>query len=431
MKASYKEELDYLNSLARFSPSKVVSGEYELGLGPIKELLSLIGDPQEKLKIIHVAGTNGKGSTIAFLSRILMEEGLKVGVFTSPALLRVTEQIRINEEEIPEDDFAEGIRFLRPYIEKMRALGHKTTTEFETVTVAAVKYFLDKSCDIVILECGLGGKSDATNMFSSPILSVITSIGLDHTEILGDTLEKIAEQKAGIIKENGTAVVMNGPESVMQVFKDKCRENNASLFIAPSVMSDISQYELGLKGSYQLQNAHLARYCALTLRDLGLNISDDSIRTGLKKAKWPCRFEIINKNPLIVIDGSHNIDGVSALSDSLKALCPQKKFRFIVGVLRDKSYREMMDIILPVAECFYVVTVDSQRALPAGELSAYLTLKGKKATPFDTVSDAIGAAINECSSDDAVCIFGSLYYVGAAREILLKDFYPNPSQGSY
>ena len=419
MKASFKEEIEYLKSLANFTPAKVVSGEYELGLGAIRELLSMAGNPQDNLKIIHVAGTNGKGSTIAFLSQILIESGLKVGVYTSPALLSVTEQIRINNTEISEDDLAEGIRELRPYIEKMASLGHKITTEFETITTLALLYFLKKSCDIVILECGLGGEEDATNVITKSLLSAIASIGFDHMEILGDTLEKIAEKKAGIIKENGTVVVLKGPEGVMKVFDDRCKAANARLIASADVLDDFPGVKLGLKGQYQRINANLAINCARALRDLGIDISDAAIRAGLENAVWPCRFEVIGSGPLVVIDGSHNIDGVRALKDSLVSAWPDKKFKFIAGVLKDKSYEKMMDVIIPFADKFYAVKVDSPRALPAEDLADYINSKNKSAVPFASIEEAVNTALSEASGEDVICIFGSLYYVGAARKILL------------
>jgi len=290
MSSFFDEQLNYLQSLSHFTPSKVVSGEYELSLNAINELLSLTGNPEKQLKIIHVAGTNGKGSTISFLSHILMAAGLRVGVFTSPALLNVTEQIRINEDLISENDFANQLLSLRPFIDEMVSLGHKPTTEFEAVTVMALHYFLKKSCDIVLLECGLGGRNDATNVIDSPVLSVITSIGLDHTEILGPTLEKIALEKSGIIKRGGTAVVLQGPESVMNVFRNRCLEENAELIIADKNNELLKNCPLGLKGHYQQINASLAITCALTLRDKGFIISDEAIHKGLLNATLPCRF---------------------------------------------------------------------------------------------------------------------------------------------
>lgn len=427
-KPSYEAELEYLDSLAQFSPAKVVSGQYELGLEAIKELLSLTGDPQDKLRIIHVAGTNGKGSTIAFLSEILINAGYRVGVYTSPALLRITDQIRINDVEISEEDFSNVISRLRPYIEKMSESGHKITTQFETVTVAALMYFLEKSCDVVILECGLGGKTDATNIIPTPILSVITSIGLDHTEILGDTLEKIAEQKAGIIKSNGTAIVQYAKDSVLDVFRNRCASVNAKLIAVPEESSELSESMLGLKGKYQIKNALLAKTCAKELIKSGFSISDSSVAAGLKNAKWTCRFEIINKRPMIIIDGGHNTDGISALKDSLVSMFPDKKIRFIVGVLKDKAYKDMMDIIIPIAEKIYTVTVPSKRALSAKELSGYFNEKGIVSVPFETIDDAVENALSESSDDDIVCAFGSLYYVGLARKKFINLLNPQYSK---
>lgn len=416
----FDEQMEYLRSLAHFTPSKVVSGEYEIGLGAIRELLSLIGNPEKQLQIIHVAGTNGKGSTIAFLSQILVSAGYRVGVYTSPALLRATEQIAINHVEISEDDFAHELLSLKPYIEQMKSMGHKPTTEFETVTVMAFQYFLKNSCDIVLLECGLGGQTDATNVIPTPLLSVITSIGLDHTEILGDTLEAIASQKAGIIKENGYAVVLETSENVINVFANKCTEVRANLITSPLYDDSLSDISLGLEGEYQIQNASLAKTCALVLRNNGYHIPDQAIIDGLRGANWPCRFEIVNDNPNIVIDGGHNIEGVNALVNSLIRKWPDKKFRFVVGILRDKSYSQIINLVLPLSKKFYTVTVPSPRALPAKELSSALMEIGAESEAFDSIENALASAISDSSSDDIICAFGSLYYVGILRDIILS-----------
>ena len=417
MSVFFEEQISFLQNLSHFTPSKVVSGEYELNLNAISELLSLTGNPENKLQIIHVAGTNGKGSTIAFLSQILIEAGLRVGVFTSPTLLHITEQIRINNKFISEDELAEEILSIRPYIDKMISLCHKPTTEFETLTVIAFRYFLKKSCDIILLECGLGGRTDATNVIPSPILSVITSIGLDHTEILGDTLEKIAAEKSGIIKQNGTVVVSQGPETVMDVFRNKCLNENAQLIIANHDIS-LKDITLGLKGKYQEANASLAVTCAMALKERGFNIPDAALSSGLSKASWPCRFEIFQSNPSFVIDGGHNIDGITALKNSLMANWPDKKFYFIVGVLKDKSYKRMMELLIPIAASFYTVTVPSPRALSADELSSYLNSLGAKSDSFAKIEDAVNAAILNSSPDDVICAFGSLYFVGLVRKII-------------
>jgi len=421
MSSLFDEQLNYLQNLSHFTPSKVVSGEYELSLNAISELLSLVGNPENQLKIIHVAGTNGKGSTIAFLSHILMAAGLRVGVFTSPALLNVTEQIRIDDELISEDDFAKEVISIKPFIDEMISKGHRPTTEFETVTVMALRYFLEKSCDIVLLECGLGGRTDATNVVSSPVLSVITSIGLDHTEILGSTLEKIASEKSGIIKQNGTAVVLEGPVSVLDVFRNKCLAENAELVIANRNIEAFGNKPLGLNGKYQQINASLAVACAHKLRDKGFSISDEAIFEGLAKASWPCRFEVFDSKPVFVIDGGHNIDGITALRDSLLEKWPGRKFRFVVGVLGDKAYKSMMELVIPIASSFYTVTVPSPRALPADELSTYLNSVGAFSKSFASVEEVVNAAIADSSSDDIICAFGSLYYVGLVRDIIISS----------
>lgn len=416
---SFNNAMDYLDSLAHFMPSKVVSGEYEMGLGAISELLNLSGNPENSLKIIHVAGTNGKGSTIAFLSEILSAANLRVGVFTSPALLRVNEQIRINDTEISDDDFAYEICSLIPHIDHMKNQNHKITTEFETITVAALNYFVRNNCDIVILECGLGGRNDATNVIPTPLLSVITSIGLDHTEILGDTIEKIAYQKSGIIKKNGTAVVIED-ENTIDIFREESAKVKARLITA-KLNATIDNYELGLKGEYQKINANLARTCAVVLRDFGYVITDENIKTGLRDAHINCRFEIVSYNPTFIIDGSHNLHGVTALANSLKQMWPNKKFHFITGVLKDKAFDKMMEIFTPIADTFYTVNVPSPRALSSQELCDYLRSRGCNAINCNSYEEALLRVKNNTQIDDVIVAFGSLYYVGGLRQFLL-DF---------
>ena len=434
---NYEEALNYIESTPKFSPKKVIPGKEPFNLETITELLHRLGDPQDHLRYVHVAGTNGKGSTVAFISSILMESGMKVGIYTSPFLINFTERIRIGKDEIPQDDLARLTDKVKVHIEAMKAEGLNAPSEFEIVCAVAFLYFLKNNCDIVVLEVGLGGRLDATNVIKHPELAVITTIALDHTEILGDTLEKIAAEKAGIIKENTQVLLYPQPASVEEVFAKVCRENNSVLHKGklPSKLlsADITgqsfeleadglhNYKISLLGSYQINNAAMAVQAARILQQNGFTISDENIRTGLLRAEWMGRFELLQQAPDVIIDGSHNEEGVGVLVESLHQYFNDKKILFITGVLSDKAYDKMMAEIIPLAKCFYTVTPPSPRALSAEALASYLLDNGAPAAvACDKPEAALMQALSDASEDDVICAFGSLYYIGEIRSLLKK-----------
>lgn len=437
---NYSEVMNYLSHIPAFSPQNVVKGKDPFNLDNITLLLSYLGNPQDQLKYIHIAGTNGKGSTSAFLNQILIESGYKVGIFTSPYVERFTEQIRINNQEITKEALANVATKVCEMTEQMRINGQAMPSEFEVICTIAFLYFLQEKCDIVILETGLGGRLDATNVIPAPELAMITSISLDHTEILGDTLPKIAFEKAGIIKSGCDVLLYPQSAEVEEVFCTICSNRNAVLHkaILPEhvasydltgqtfdLHSDHNDWTLDnlhirLLGHYQINNAAMAVNASLLLRKKGYSIPDETIRLGLEHTHWIGRFELMKKDPAIVIDGSHNEDGVAMLCESLTRYFPEKKIIFITGVLADKAYDKMMLSVIPLAKKFLTITPLSPRALPADKLAEFLQDQNATVEAFEHIPDAIQTAIKDAASDDVICIFGSLYFLGEVRKILLS-----------
>ncbi len=438
---SYEEALEYIHGTLKFGS--------KLGLRNIGILLELMGNPHKKLKYVHVAGTNGKGSTVAFISRILMEAGLKTGIFTSPYIQRFTERMKVDGDEVGHEELARLTGFVRSKVDQMLEMGESHPTEFEIVTAIAFQFFMERGCDIVVLEVGLGGRFDSTNIIDAPELAVITTISLDHTDILGDTLEKIACEKAGIIKQGTAVLAFPQPPEVEEVIRRVCLEKGAELTIADFsglrlISHDISgqrfdyeQYkglEIALLGAHQLKNAILAVRAAELLAGKG-NISDIAsviniidvasiLRRGLKNARWPGRLEVLSNDrsridtpATFIIDGAHNIEGAMALKNTLDEYFPKKRLTLIIGVLGDKDYKGMIETVVPGSSRVITVTPDSPRALPAERLAVEIRPYCNDVLISDTIEEAIKLSICNASEEDVICAFGSLYYIGGIREI--------------
>lgn len=424
-----EQALSYIHGFNRFGS--------DLSLDRIKSLLNMMGNPQDKIKFIHIAGTNGKGSTAAFLSNIFMAEGLKTGLYTSPALERFTQRIIVDKQEINLNELAEITEKVKAHIEVMIADGNASQhpTEFEVVTAIAFQYFAECMCDIVVLETGLGGRFDATNIIEKPMVAVITNIGYDHTDRLGSTLPEIAFEKAGIIKEGCDVVLYPQNIEVLMVFKKTCREKGARLHIVDFsdlkvFKNDISGvefcykgdiYKTSLPGSHQANNAVVAIHVAQILSDHSIiKISKRNIKKGIFETKWPGRLEVINDRPLFLIDGAHNPQCAKALAEALNILFPDKKIIFILGVLKDKDYKDIIKTMLPLTEIFYVITPDNPRALQAQELAAIIKEMGGNAIIGGTIKEATETAVKAAGTDGIICAFGSLYYIGEVRKLLLE-----------
>lgn len=398
----------------------------------MKKLMSLLGDPQKKLKFVHVAGTNGKGSTCAMLASVLRSAGYKTGLYTSPYIHIFNERMRINGDAIPDEELAEITEKVRAAAETMEL----APAEFEVVTAIGFEYFARENCDIVVLEVGLGGRFDATNVIEMPECAVICNIGLDHTEILGDSLEKIAMEKAGIIKPGcSVAVYPDQDPSVVSALAAVCRERGASLRIAEDdeielhyddlkgqefCYCDDTPLRISLLGDHQCRNAALALECIEVLRSRGFDISPESIKTGLAKTRWPGRFELIGKKPFFIADGGHNPQCAESIRTNMEYYFPDEKRVFLLGMLADKDVCGFADIIAPCADVFVCVRPDSPRALDPKNLAGGLKKYKKPVFVAESVAEGVRLAKSAAGESGAVCATGSLYLMGDVRRAMGK-----------
>lgn len=403
------------------------------GLARSRELLGLLGNPEQKLKFVHIAGTNGKGSTAAMLASVLQHAGYRTGLYTSPHLLRFHERMRVNGEEINDESLISLTNTVRNAAERMSEM----PTGFEIMTAIAFLYFVQEQCDIVSLEVGLGGRMDSTNVIPAPEVCVVANIGLEHTAILGDTVEKIAAEKCGIIKQGSHAVLFGQSEGVENVAREKCAQEDVALTItAQEKLERISSslngqefkyrgrgpYRLRLLGEYQLLNALTVIDVCNALRSRGWDkLTDEAIDEGLSHAQWPGRLELLRRGPDFIVDGAHNPQCVDALMDSLAALYGDKKLIFLTGVLRDKDWQQMLRRALPLAKAFVVITPPSARALDENELAAWLNAQGVQAVPAKDTDDGVRRALELAGEDDAICSWGSLYFTGEVRRVLTEQ----------
>ena len=399
------------------------------GLGRTQELLAKMGNPEKKLKFIHIAGTNGKGSTAAMSASILQQAGYKVGLYTSPYIYRFHERMQVNGVQISDEDLAAVTEYVKPLADSMT----ESPTEFELVCCIAFEYFLRQNCDIVVLEVGMGGAFDATNVIEVPEVAVITNIGLDHTDFLGNTLEEIAATKAGIFKDGGNAVIYRGTEGVEKVFEDICAQRNVGLkkadFDSLNLIShglegqcfdcgDRKALQLPLLGIHQLKNAAVVLSIMDTLIAKGWNITEENIRQGMRLVTWPGRFDIVGREPLFIIDGGHNPQCIEALVVNIRDYLTDKKVIALTGVLADKDYADMYKPVMPYIQEFVCVTPPNPRKLEAVELAKHLMSVGAKATPCASIEDGVRAARNLAGREGVVLCFGSLYTIGSIKEAL-------------
>ena len=401
------------------------------GLERITDLLEKMGNPHKDMKYVHIAGTNGKGSTASMTASILRKAGYCTGLYTSPFIYQFGERMQVNGEMISDDELVAITEYVKPLADSME----ETPTEFELTTAIGFEFFKRKGCDIVVLEVGLGGLLDATNVIPCPEVAVITNIGLDHTDILGNTLEEIAFNKAGIIKENGNAVIYRGAPSVEAVFEKACAERNVKLkkanFDGLKLKSydlfqqifDCGEYKdihLPLLGDHQLHNAAVVLAVAETLMENGWNITRENIYDGIRDVSWPGRFDIVSRDPLFIIDGGHNPQCLEALVKNIEDYLQGRRVIALTGVLADKDYGDMYRPVMPLIEEFVCVTPPNPRRLPAAELAMHLTNAGATATACETVAEGVRKAISLAGNDGAVLCFGSLYTIGDIRNALLE-----------
>lgn len=410
---NYAETLDFIHSS---------SGVFcKPGLDRISALCHSLGNPESKLKFIHVGGTNGKGSTSSMLASILVAAGYRVGLYTSPYVKKFNERMRINGEEISDSELAEIADTVRPFVEKMT----DKPTEFELITAIAFEYFRRGGCDVVVLEVGMGGRLDSTNVIENPLLSIITGISLDHVAFLGDTVEKIAFEKAGIIK-HGCPVIFGGDSDeaksvISRVASEKCAKihypDYQSIEIKSASLSGTKfnykahqNLSISLLGSYQPRNAAVVLEAVQILRDAGLAITDKAVAAGLKSARWPARFEVIHDEPTVIFDGAHNAEGIKAAVESIKQYFGNMRVIIFTGVLKDKDYEEIASCISSVAREAFTITPDNPRALSAEEYASVLSRYGTHATPCKSTKEAIRLGIlTALENNTALCCLGSLY----------------------
>ena len=399
------------------------------GLHRIGELLDMLGNPQQELKFIHIAGTNGKGSTAAMTASILNAAGFRAGLFTSPYIYRFHERIQLAGEQIDDRDLEEVVNYIYPFAEKMV----DPPTEFELVCAIAFEYYRRKQADIIVLECGMGGLLDATNIIPAPEVAVITNIGLDHTDALGDTLEKIALAKAGIFKEGSQAVIYRGTPGVEAVFEQVCAEKQLKLRKADFATlenkgrdlfgqvfdcGDRKNIELPLLGEHQMFNASVVLSIVDALIEQGWRISEEQIRQGMRTVTWPGRFDIVSRDPLFIIDGGHNPQCIEALVKNIRDYLVGRRVIALVGVLADKDYADMFRPVMELVEQFVCITPDSPRKLEADELAKYLRGVGAKAEGCGEMEAGIRRCLELAGSEGVVLCFGSLYSIGAVKAAL-------------
>lgn len=400
------------------------------GLGRTQELLARLGNPEKGLKFIHVAGTNGKGSTASMLASILRTAGYRTGLYTSPYILCFNERMQVDGEMIPDEELAEITEYVRPHAEAMT----EHPTEFELVTAIAFVFFARRNCDIVVLEVGMGGELDSTNVIPCPEVSVITNIGLDHTEVLGDTVEKVAAAKAGIIK-GGDTVLYRSTDSVEAVFAARCGQvgsrlhpaDFASLCLHESSFAgqifdcgERKNIELPLLGEHQRKNCAVVLQTVDVLTQKGWKISEEQLREGLRKVRWPGRFELLRKEPVFFVDGGHNPQCMQALAENLQSYLPNRSIIALTGVMADKDYLDMYRLVAPYIAKFVTVTPDNPRALPAEKLAEALSVFGKPVTPCRSVAEGVRTAIAQAEQGEAIVAFGSLYMVGDIRQTAME-----------
>ena len=419
---NYKEARVYLDEVSKYGSV--------LGLESMRELLHRLGDPQNELKFIHISGTNGKGSVLAYLSTILSGAGYRTGRYISPTLFSYRERIQVDGEYIEKESLACHVTAIAAAAEDMQKAGLPSPTVFEIETALAFLYFKEKRCDIVTLEVGCGGLLDAANVIAAALMGVIASISMEHTDLQGDTLAKIAAQKAGIIKPDTMVVSAQQKSEAAQVIEDTCKEQHCTLqMVDESKISTVhygaegrtfsyktwENVAISLAGSYQIKNAALALEGVEALRKLGYALSDQQVREGLLHTAWRGRFTTLRRDPTVIIDGAHNPAAALELKESLERYFPGKTLYFVMGMFKDKDYAQVIDLTAPLAR--HIITVETPgnpRAMPARELAEAVGKVNPSVEWADSVAHGVEKALAMAGKEDAVIVFGSLSFLGEA-----------------
>ena len=419
---NYEQAMEYIHA--------VQWAGHKPGLSRTRTLLAALGDPHKQLRFVHVAGTNGKGSTAAMLASCLQAAGYRVGLFTSPFINRFNERIQVDGEQIPDEELVRLVERVRPAADAMADV----PTEFEIITALGMLYFAERRCDIVVLEVGLGGALDSTNVIDPPECAVITALGMDHVKELGPTLADIASAKAGIIKPGSPVVSYGGvPEADVVIARraaelgvpltvvdfGKLKMEGGSLDAVTFDLDGLDGIRLPLIGSYQPRNAAVAITALRVLQSRGWKIPEEAIRTGLERVRWPGRFELLRHDPAFLLDGSHNAHGMRATVQSLRDRFPGQKFVFLLSIMADKDVDEMLELLLPLAEQFVTVAANTPRAMPAQTLAGHIRARGGRAEPAPTVEAGVARAV-ALGGSGPVCALGTLYFSGEVREAFRK-----------
>lgn len=415
----YKEARAYIGDAWRYAGHMDLSGT--------EHLLKRLGNPEDDLEFIHIAGTNGKGSVAAYIATVLQCAGYRVGRYISPTIYSYRERIQINGQYIEKEEFAAYMERLIPIMQEMAEEGLNHPTPFEIETVLSFLYFRDKKCDIVVLECGMGGATDATNVIRTTKMAVLTPISMDHVGILGNNLMEIAANKAGIIKP-GAIVVMGRqePEVENEIWAICTEKGNPFIAARPeeAVVRDVTvehqtfryhgrEITISLAGSPQIDNAVLALECIQALCQTGFIVTDLQMEEGFLKTQWEGRFTVLAKRPYFIVDGAHNPDAAMKLKQSIQTYFPQKRLIFIMGMFADKDYRLVAELMAGMADCIFTVTPpDAARALPAEEFAKVIREFNSKVTACTSVKEAVGRSFVAANSEDVILSFGSLSFVG-------------------
>ena len=416
----YEEARVYLDHVSKYGSV--------LGLDSIKSLLEELGNPQKDLTFIHIAGTNGKGSILAYLSQILTEAGYRTGRYISPTIMEYLERFQIDGKYMEEEEFAEITGDVKRAAEKLVDMGKPSPTAFEIETAIAFEYFRKRACDFVVLEAGMGGALDATNIIENTKLCIFASISMDHIGVLGDTLEEITENKAGILKKGAAAVTGRQQECVLRILRQKAEEMGCPIFLADPEKVQVMQrslkgqqfsyqeyedLEISLTGQCQIENAVTVLEAVKVLRCQGIRISQEAVRQGLKNTRWPGRFTVYDRKPMVIIDGAHNEDAAKRLAQNISMLLPGRKVTAVMGVFQDKEFEKMITIMAPFLKFVYTIDLPNrERTLEKEVLCERLKKQGIEAETAESIEEALRLAKQREKEDGAVLVFGSLSYLG-------------------
>lgn len=423
---TYKEARVYLDELSKYGSV--------LGLDAIRGLLRELGNPQDDLRFIHIAGTNGKGSVLAYTSTILSEAGYRIGRYVSPTVVSYRERIQVDGEMISKHAFAEETEKVQDAIVRLKEAGKQLPTVFEAETAIAFLYYKRMKCDLVVLESGLGGMEDASNVVKNTVCAVFSSISMDHIGVIGNTLSEIAENKAGIIKPGCIVVSAPQKQEVREILEQKARQFGCPVIYAEPEKAvvleedyrgmrfsykDSENISIRLSGKYQLVNAVTAWE---TVRVLEKNLQ--AINAGFSKTEWFGRFTCILEHPVFLVDGAHNEEAAERLRESIEAYFPGRKLIYIMGVFRDKEYEKIIRATIPYAKCVYTVDLpNKERTLCAQKLKEAVEAESKDVQVYAVgeIEQAVKEALRNAEEDDVILAFGSLSYLGKVKEAVEKD----------